>query len=42
MKKTTLADIIQCLETLSPEVKVPEEIQKEAIKAVEGMVALKK
>jgi quinolinate synthase len=42
MKKTTLMDIVHSLETLTPEVKVPEEIRKEAIKAVEGMIALKK
>jgi len=41
MKKTTLSDIIYCLETLTPEVKVPEEIRKEAIKSVEKMIASK-
>ena len=42
MKKTTLQDIVTCLETETPEIKVPEEIRIQAIKAVEGMVALKK
>ena len=41
MKKISLADVLHCLETLSGEVKVPEEIRRPALKAVEQMIALK-
>ena len=40
MKRITFADIVVCLENMSGEVKVPEEIRVPALKAVEGMVAL--
>jgi quinolinate synthase len=39
MKKISLDDIVACLENLSGEVKVPEEIRVPALKAVQGMLA---
>jgi len=39
MKKTTLPKILLCLETMSPEVKVPEDIRLKAKKAVDRMLA---
>ncbi len=42
MKKITLNDIKKSLETLSGEVKVPEEIRKDAFKAVRRMIDLKR
>jgi quinolinate synthase len=40
MKKITLDDIVTCLEHMSGEVKVPEEIRLPALKAVQGMLDL--
>jgi len=40
MKKITLEDVAACLENLSGEVKVPEEIRVPALTAVERMIAL--
>ncbi len=40
MKKITLANVVTCLENLSGEVKVPEEIRVPALTAVERMIAL--
>ncbi len=40
MKKITLADVVTCLENLSGEVKVPEEIRVPALAAVERMIAI--
>ncbi len=40
MKKIKLADVLNCLENMTGEVKVPEEIRVPALKAVEGMIAL--
>lgn len=40
MKKITLQDILNSLETMAGEVKVPEDIQKPALLAVERMIAL--
>ena len=40
MKKITLADIVRSLETMEGEVKVPEDIRRPAVKAVERMLAL--
>jgi quinolinate synthase len=40
MKKITLEDIIKSLETMTPQVKVPEDIRRPALKAVERMVSL--
>ncbi len=40
MKKIKLADVRHCLETMSGEVKVPEQIRVPALKAVEKMIAL--
>lgn len=40
MKKITLNDVCQSLETLQPRVTVPEEIRQKAIKAVERMLAV--
>ncbi len=40
MKKITLADVANCLENLTGEVKVPEEIRLPALAAVERMIAL--
>jgi quinolinate synthase len=40
MKKITLKDIINSLETMTPRVKVPDDIRKPALKAVERMVRL--
>jgi quinolinate synthase len=40
MKKNTLADVVSCLENLSGEVKVPEEIRVPALEAVERMIAI--
>ncbi|MEA1966656.1 MAG: quinolinate synthase NadA [Thermodesulfobacteriota bacterium] len=42
MKKIKPADIINSLETYSGEVKVPENIRKDALKAVQRMIALKR
>jgi quinolinate synthase len=41
MKKIQPADVLHCLETMTGEVKVPEEIRKPAFKAVEKMIQLK-
>lgn len=41
MKKTGLADILQALEELQPEVKVPEEIRVKAKGAVDRMLAIR-
>lgn len=40
MKKISLADIVQCLETMQGEIKVPENIRLPALKAVQRMVDL--
>ena len=40
MKKITLADVVSCLENLSGEVKVPEEVRVPALTAVERMIAI--
>lgn len=40
MKKTGLLDIIKALESLEPEIKVPEHIQKKAISAVNRMLEI--
>jgi quinolinate synthase len=40
MKKIALTDIVNCLESMSGEVKVPEEIRVPALKAVRGMLDL--
>jgi quinolinate synthase len=40
MKKISLEDIIKSLETMAPQVKVPEDIRKPALKAVERMLSL--
>jgi len=40
MKKITLADVVNCLENLSGEVKVPEEIRVPALAAVERMISI--
>ncbi len=40
MKKITLLDVIRALETLEPEVKVPDDIRKRAISAVERMLSV--
>lgn len=40
MKKIQLSDVMHCLETMSGEVKVPEEIRLPALRAVEKMIAL--
>jgi quinolinate synthase len=40
MKKITLEDIINSLESMTPQVKVPDDIRKPALKAVERMVHL--
>ena len=40
MKKITLADILHCLETMAGEVKVPEDIRRPALRAVERMIAI--
>jgi len=40
MKKITLADILHCLETMAGEVKVPEDIRRPALQAVERMIAV--
>lgn len=40
MKKTTLDDIVQSLETLTPRVQVPEEIRVKALQAVERMLQI--
>ncbi|MGD9330061.1 MAG: quinolinate synthase NadA [Desulfobacterales bacterium] len=40
MKKIGLTDIVNCLETLQGEVKVPEDIRKPALQAVERMIAI--
>ena len=42
MKKITLDDILRSLEKMEGEVKVPEEIRKPALRAVERMIALSK
>jgi len=42
MKKITLEDVVRSLEFMEGEVKVPEEVQKPALKAVEQMIALSK
>jgi len=40
MKKITLADVVNCLENLTGEVKVPEEIRVPALAAVERMISI--
>jgi quinolinate synthase len=40
MKKISLEDIIKSLETMAPQVKVPEDIRRPALKAVERMISL--
>jgi len=40
MKKISLEDILKSLETMTPQVKVPEDISRPALKAVERMMAL--
>ena len=40
MKKITLADILRCLETMAGEVRVPEDIRRPALQAVERMIAV--
>lgn len=40
MKKIGLADVAACLESLAPEVKVPAEIQRKALAAVQRMLAI--
>jgi quinolinate synthase len=40
MKKITLEDILKSLETMSPQVKVPEDIRKPALSAVKQMLSL--
>jgi quinolinate synthase len=40
MKKISLEDVILCLENMQVEVKVPEEIRKPALKAVERMISI--
>lgn len=40
MKKITLEDIMKSLETMSPQVKVPEDIRKPALSAVKQMLSL--
>lgn len=40
MKKITLEDILKSLETMSPQVKVPEDIRKPALNAVKRMLSL--
>jgi quinolinate synthase len=40
MKKNTLEDVLKALETMSPVVKVPEEIRIPALRAVERMMAV--
>ncbi len=42
MKKMKLEDIVNCLENMTGEVKVPEEIRVPALKAVQGMIDLAK
>jgi len=41
MKKITLEDVVQCLENMSGEVKVPEHIRQPALAAVERMIAIR-
>jgi quinolinate synthase len=41
MKKITLEDVARCLETMEGEVKVPEDIRREAFKAVDRMISLR-
>jgi quinolinate synthase len=41
MKKISPADVLHCLENMTGEVKVPEEIRLPAFQAVERMLALK-
>jgi quinolinate synthase len=40
MKKNSLEDVLKCLETLTPVIKVPEEIRVPALRAVERMMAV--
>ena len=40
MKKITLADVVACLENMTGEVKVPEEIRLPALAAVERMISI--
>ena len=40
MKKISLEDVLHCLETMTGEVKVPEDIRVPALKAVERMIAV--
>ena len=40
MKKITLDDVVRSLESMEGEVKVPEDIQQPALKAVQGMIDL--
>jgi quinolinate synthase len=41
MKKISVEDVLKSLETMTPEVKVPEEIRMPALKAVQAMIDLK-
>jgi quinolinate synthase len=41
MKKITLEDVARCLENMEGEVKVPEDIRREAFKAVDRMISLR-
>ena len=41
MKKISIEDVLKSLQTMTPEVKVPEEIRIPAVKAVQAMVDLK-
>lgn len=40
MKLTTLEDVLKCLQTLEPQVKVPEEIRLSAYRSLERMLAI--
>jgi quinolinate synthase len=40
MKKTTLSDVLQALETLEPRIQVPEAVRIRALGAVEMMLRI--
>jgi quinolinate synthase len=40
MKRIGLADVVNCLETMTPQVKVPEAVRLPALAAVNRMIAL--
>jgi quinolinate synthase len=40
MKKISVEDVLKSLETMAPEVKVPEQVRVPALKAVQAMVDL--